>query len=293
MKMIELIRELNNFNPKGFIPLKHNTHTIGYINKQLIGFVNIPPFTIKHDSVIYTHSSVQRDSEIINLHFRTLKEATDTPLPVKHELNGWRNEDYGVYSADNSLLFTLERAAAGILGIPTYGIHLTAFTPDYKLWIPRRSPTKQTYPAMLDNTVAGGIAFGDSVLHTVIKECQEEANLPSEIIHSSLKSTGVVTYFYMKQGLFAQPEIQFVFDLKVDQHVTPTPNDGEVQSFSCISVDQAIANIHDRQFKPNCALVLIDFFVRHGFISPDIDEYIELTQNMHRQLPLSNIFTPK
>jgi 8-oxo-dGTP pyrophosphatase MutT (NUDIX family) len=29
--------------------------------------------------------------------------------------------------------------------------------------------------------VAGGIAFGDSIHKTVIKECKEEANLPEEI----------------------------------------------------------------------------------------------------------------
>lgn len=291
--MIELVRELNNFNHDGFVPLKHNTHTIGYINKQFVEYLHLAPFTINDDAVIYTHTSVERDTEIIRNHLEALRDGAHTPPSLKKELKGWRNEEYGVYSADNVLLFRLERAAAGVLGIPTYGIHLTAYTSDYRLWIPRRSRSKQTYPGMLDNTVAGGIAFGDSVLHTVTKECEEEANLPSEVIRRSLKSVGVVTYFYMKEDLFAQPEIQFIFDLRVDHDVTPTPNDGEVEAFHNMGVDEAIRQLNDRQFKPNCALVLIEFFVRHGIISPDVEEYIELSQNMHRQLPLSNIFTPK
>ena len=291
--MIEFVRALNNFNADGFIPLTHNGDVIGYINRHFLDFVQIAPFAVTESAVVYKHSTVEDDSVMINSHFKALKDNSRTPSELRDELSGWRNEEYGVYSSTNQLLFRLERAAAGILGIPTYGIHVNGHTPTYNLWIPRRARTKQTYPGMLDNTVAGGIAFGDSVLHTVMKECAEEANLEHEVIRSSLKSAGVVTYFYMKNDLFAQPEIQFIFDLLLDEIVTPAPNDGEVEAFYKMTVEQATQYLQDHQFKPNCALVLIDFFVRHGFISPDADEYIELNQNMHRVLPLSNIFTPR
>lgn len=291
--MIDLVRDLNNFDIQGFLPLLHNDNVIGYVNDQFKQLLNTRPFTITDEAVLYTNSSVDEDTTLIRKHFEILRDSADTPAEIRNELKGWRNEEYGVYSSDNTLLFRLERAAAGILGIPTYGIHLTAYTDNYKIWIPRRSYSKQTYPGMLDNTVAGGIAFGDSVIHTVIKECEEEANLPADIINNGIKSTGVVTYFYQKNDIFAQPEIQYIFDLQVPDDVIPKPNDGEVESFKLMDVDEIKDALLSRQFKPNCALVMIEFFMRHGIITPDIEEYVELSQSMHRQLPLSNIFTPK
>lgn len=290
--MIDLVRDLNNFDIQGFLPLLHNDSVIGYVNDQFKQLLNTRPFTITDEAVVYTHSNVEEDTMLIRKHFEMLRDNAETPREIRNELRGWRNEEYGVYSLDNILLFRLERAAAGILGIPTYGIHLTAYTDNYKIWIPRRSYNKQTYPGMLDNTVAGGIAFGDSVIHTVIKECEEEANLPADTINNGIKSTGVVTYFYQKNNIFAQPEIQYIFDLQLPDDVIPKPNDGEVESFKLMDVAEIKDALLSRQFKPNCALVMIEFFMRHGIITPDIEEYVELSQSMHRQLPLSNIFTP-
>ena len=45
----------------------------------------------------------------------------------------------------------------GLLGIRQYGVHMNGYIYDadneLKMWIGRRSPTKPTYPGMLDNTV--------------------------------------------------------------------------------------------------------------------------------------------
>ena len=89
-------------------------------------------------------------------------------------LKGWRNELYACYGADNELLWEVERSASMLFGIVTYGVHLTGFVEidgermeqegtkwGLLVWVPRRSATKQTYPGMLDNTVAGGMASGE------------------------------------------------------------------------------------------------------------------------------------
>jgi len=61
----------------------------------------------------------------------------------------WRNELYGVYA--NPFVRTpepalvLERSACALFGIVTYGVHMTVFTHDFKVWVPRRSKTKQTF----------------------------------------------------------------------------------------------------------------------------------------------------
>lgn len=77
-------------------------------------------------------------------------------------LDGWRDELYPVYGPGNELLFSVERSASTLLGVVTYGVHMTGFVRDegsscgIKIWVPRRAKSKQTYGGMLDNTVAGG-----------------------------------------------------------------------------------------------------------------------------------------
>jgi Domain of unknown function (DUF4743) len=62
----------------------------------------------------------------------------------------WRNELYPIYyqpfvpSMEN-LAFSMERAATPLFGVVTYGVHLTVYTSDYRIWIPRRAKTKQTW----------------------------------------------------------------------------------------------------------------------------------------------------
>ena len=60
--------------------------------------------------------------------------------------------------------FTLERAACAIFGLPTYGVHMTAYEgsgSDMKIWVPRRAETKATWPGKLDNVSCSmsGAAF--------------------------------------------------------------------------------------------------------------------------------------
>lgn len=101
-------------------------------------------------------------------------------------LKGWRNELYAIYASPKSaaltnaprapfgnLVFGCERAACAVFGFATFGVHMTGKCnqlpegggghslhvstayegegQDMKIWVPRRSPTKATWPGMLDN----------------------------------------------------------------------------------------------------------------------------------------------
>lgn len=63
----------------------------------------------------------------------------------------WRNELYTVYidpfgpRTQDRVAFVLERTACAIFGLVTYGIHMTMYTSDWRIWVPTRSKTKQTY----------------------------------------------------------------------------------------------------------------------------------------------------
>lgn len=213
-------------------------------------------------------------------------------------LSKWRNELYPVYGNNGQLLFSMERSASALFGIVTYGCHMTAYVKGneakeepMKVWVARRAADKQTYGGMLDNTVAGGIATGESAFESLVRECAEEASLPEELVRSSAKAVGTVTYFHIRdhraggETRLLQPECQFVYDLELPAGTEPKPSDDEVEGFELMTVEDTKAAMRNGDFKPNCALVLIDFLVRHGFITMETDEkYIEIVSRLHRKL---------
>lgn len=208
-------------------------------------------------------------------------------------LKGWRNELYHIIGGKVSI--DLERAGAVLFGIITLGVHMTAYTSTpngMKIWVPRRSPTKETFGGMLDNTVAGGISSGETPLECLIRESAEEASLPEEYVRQKVQCCGTISYFYVRGeraggevGLM-QPEVQYVYDLALSQDMTPKPSDNEVQEFYLLSVEEVQEALSNEEFKPNCALVILDFFVRHGIITPENEkEYAALVSRLHRKLP--------
>ena len=210
-------------------------------------------------------------------------------------LEGWRNELYPVTGLSSEI--SMERSGSALFGINSYGVHMTAYVKTekgMKIWVPRRQQHKSTYGGMLDNTVAGGISFGESVLNSLIRESEEEASFSEQLIRQHAKFCGTVSYFMVRDenaggetGLL-QPECQFVYDLELSPDIIPKPNDDEVESFQLWPVEKVQKAMAEAQFKPNCALVLLDFFVRHSILTPENEkDYVDIVSRLHRRLPFS------
>lgn len=232
-------------------------------------------------------------------------------------LEGWRGELYPIYGySDGStkeeeegvqgmetgrrkreVIMSMERAATPLFGVMTYGVHMTAYTyptdekAGMKIWVPRRAMTKQTYPGMMDNTVAGGLTTGEKVLDCLVREASEEASLLEDLVRGKAKPGGTVTYFYVRDARaggetdLCQPECQYVYDLELPVDVVPVPGDDEAVDFRLLSVEEVRTALKEGQFKPNCALILLDFFVRHGILTPENEpSYIEVVSRLHRRL---------
>jgi hypothetical protein len=85
---------------------------------------------------------------------------------------------------------------------------------------------------MLDNSVAGGIAGGTTALDTVVKEAAEEASLDPQLVRKKARSVGAVSYYRQTDAGWLQPEVQFVYDMRVEPgEARLAPMDGEVESF--------------------------------------------------------------
>ncbi|PQE13752.1 hypothetical protein CJF31_00005227 [Rutstroemia sp. NJR-2017a BVV2] len=212
-------------------------------------------------------------------------------------LAGWRDEVYPVYGPDNEILWSVERSASVLFGIASFGVHMTGYVkvPDVphgmKIWVPRRAATKSSYPRMLDNTVAGGIATGEDRFEAVVREAMEEASLPEELVRKNVKAQPPITYLYIRgsnaggeTGLF-QPECEWIYDLELPADVTLKPNDDEVEEFYLWTVEEVKESLAKGEFKPNCAMTLLDFFIRHGILTPENEkDYEEIKSRLHRKL---------
>lgn len=209
-------------------------------------------------------------------------------------LKGWRNEKYPVFGPGGVFLLEMERSASCLFGIVTYGAHMTGYVEDasgIKLWVPRRAKNKQTYPGMLDNTVAGGMCTGEKPFECIVREAMEEASLPEPVVRPNVVARGCVTYTHVRDsraggetGLL-QPEVEYVYDLKLDLSVIPRPGDNEVEEFKLLSVSEAQVALARGEFKPNCAVIMIDFFIRHGVLTAENEpDYLEIVARLHRRL---------
>ncbi|KAG7273360.1 hypothetical protein CRUP_022903 [Coryphaenoides rupestris] len=192
-------------------------------------------------------------------------------------LKGWRDERYNVMTryCDKPLM-SMERSATSLFGVRRYGVHINGYSRsddgELRMWLARRSATKQTYPGLLDNLAAGGLAAGMSVRDTMVKECEEEACIPAAIAEKA-RPVNTVSYTYEdEEGVF--PESQFVFDLELPADFQPRVGDGEVKELLVTD-----------DFKPNCALVALDFLIRHSCIEPDKEPYYqEIVTGLHQTL---------
>jgi len=184
-------------------------------------------------------------------------------------------------------LCQLDRFAMPYFGCRSWGVHMNGFVrkPDgIHMWIAHRSKDKPTYPGMLDNMVAGGHPTGLGFRENMMKECAEEAGIPEDLSRH-VQPIGAISYLYeTTEGL--KPDVMVNFDLELPEDFVPRCVDGEVDRFELLPLAD-VANIVRTgfDFKFNCALVVIDFLIRHGFLTADNEpSYGELLTGLHRQL---------
>jgi 8-oxo-dGTP pyrophosphatase MutT (NUDIX family) len=212
-------------------------------------------------------------------------------------IHGQHSEPYPIMGANFPV--SVERYASNLFGIISRGAHLTVFTKssedEVKIWVPRRAKHLFTYPGKLDTTVAGGVAAGEGPFECIVREAEEEASLPEQLVREHAKATGCISYIGIKDvknggdsgetGLIAA-DCVYVFDLEVDEDVICKQNDDEVEQFALMSVKEVKEALERAEFKTNSALVMIDFFIRHGIIKEEEEkDYTEIVARLHRRLP--------
>lgn len=212
-------------------------------------------------------------------------------------LKKWRGERFPIYGPNRELIIDLERSGATLFGIVTYGVQLITYVEDaagnISVWLARRAPAKTLYPNRLGVTVGGSLPAGETPFQCLIRESQEEASLSADIVSKHARSAGTIAYVTASEtkttsggesGLI-RAETQFIYDMKVDASVIPTPFDMEASDISLYSIDEIKKALVDGDFTPGNACILLDFFIRHGFVTYENERnYTQIVTRLHRSL---------
>jgi 8-oxo-dGTP pyrophosphatase MutT (NUDIX family) len=276
------IASCNTYRAEAFRPLLLGATRIGWVRHDNAGVLQRFP-------AIFRVS--ERDVALIaGGGFDALSEAVDgviEALVAEGRIDKWRHEDFAVVPRwGQSPLFKLDRGAVSFFGIRSYGIHLNGVRRDadaLKLWIGRRAGDKKVAPDKLDNLVAGGIGYGHSLIETLIKEAAEEAALPQALAARAL-AVGALTY-RMATAAGMREDVLFVFDLDIPADFTPRNTDGEIAAFHLLPAREIVARVRrSDDFKFNVNLVIIDFALRNGLITPDEPDYLAIVTGLRQPL---------
>ena len=265
-----------------------SNYLVGYIKPKVLDVLRL---YYKKYFFIDDDNRLVRFEKCYDLDFNSRSDAIEEVLLNMRErqlfnaLKGWRDEKYNVSEKFYSeKVFKIERSAISLFGTLAYGCHMNGYVKDdngvYKIWIARRSKTKQTFPGMLDNIAAGGLAWDLKIHECSIKELDEEAGINGELLRT-LKSVDCITYAYEDEDGINR-EGEFVFDIKLPLNFVPINKDGEAESFQLMTIEEIKKAVISDDFKPNSALITINFLMRKGLITPDENSnYLYLLENMH------------
>ncbi len=181
----------------------------------------------------------------------------------------WRDEPFdvrpdGAGEGDGPVLAQIDRGALPSFGIGAIGVHVNGLVGD-RLWVARRARSKPLDPGKLDHIVAGGVASGDTIAGTVVKEAGEEAGLPADLA-ARATSVGLIRYAAERdEGL--RRDTLHCFDLELPPEFQPVATDGEVEAFELWPLPRVLDAVRRTdEFKFNVNLVLIDLFIRRGLV---------------------------
>jgi len=132
-----------------------------------------------------------------------------------------------------------------------------------------------------DDDTPAGLSLFDNLL----KEAAEEADIPAALAGRAVP-VGAITYCCAgERGL--KPDTLFCYDLELSEDFVPVNTDGELTGFTLWPAEDVLASVRDTDdFKFNVNLVILDFAIRHGLLTPDTEpDYEALVLGLRQAHP--------
>jgi 8-oxo-dGTP pyrophosphatase MutT (NUDIX family) len=278
MSLLRHIQACNSYRPERFLPLFLGDERVGLVRRDNAEVLRRFPRAIEvgSDSLRIVP---RKDGAAITA---ALDEVVEV-LVADGLIAKWRDEVFAITPRwGEAPLFTLDRGAVSFFGVRAYGVHMNGYRRIRDrtwLWIGRRNPLKLVAPGKLDNLVAGGIGGGLGALQTLVKEAGEEASIPAAIIAQARAASAITYKMEVPQGL--RDDVLFVYDLVVPDDFEPQNTDGEIVEFMLMEAREVLARVRDTDdFKFNVSLILIDFALRHGLVTPEDPDYLALVAGL-------------
>ncbi len=285
MSLLDRLNDITPLDLSTYVPLFIEDVQVGLMTTEFRDYLADYPtvFDIRLDGVWVSEELTDFTSRT------TAVAAVLDDLRSQGLIPGWRGELYPVgLNFEDDSLFNMERAAATLFGIRTYGVNLHGFVKieagriingsGLSLWIARRATTKETNPGKLDIVVGGGQPVGISLFDNLMKECGEEAGIPITIAQRALLVSETLFCTERVEGI--RHDRHFNYDLELPADFIPTNTDGEVSEFKLMKTDEIMEILSTTDdFAFDSALAIIDFLIRHGVISKNHPEYAALTTN--------------
>ena len=286
MSFLDRIKACNRCDLSGFKPFIANQQTVGWVRPHFAAHLAKAELVF-----VVTDEYVSFSEELDTPAARSAAVATIAPDWIESGLvEKLRDEIYPVRNTwSDADHFQLDRALTPLFGVRAYGVHLNGYVEKrdgIHVWIGRRSADRRIEPNKLDNMVAGGQPASLGLMENLIKECAEEASVPRALANTATP-VGTVSYcFETEAGL--KPDTLFCYDLVVPDAFVPQNQDREIADFRLMPIQEALALIQSGDaFKFNVSLVILDFAIRHGILSPDSEpDYEAILGGLHGGLPI-------
>ena len=281
---LQYIKRCNNADLSDFVPWSISDKVVGYVSKDTASKL------LTFNQIFYERNKSLHLSETLNTPSLRTKAVAKLLDALRAENLGGKKlyENYAVRERiGQPSLMSIDRGASTYFGIISTGFHLNGFLTQgnqIKMWVATRSADRVTFPGQLDNMVAGGQPSNLTIVENVIKECDEEASIPTWLA-AKARSTGLISYRMRSSGGLRR-HVMYTYDLIMPVDFIPEPNDGEVEKFSLVKIEdikEILQKLPDA-FKFNCNLVVIDFFIRHGLIQSENPIYFEIVNGLRSPL---------
>lgn len=284
MSYLDRIQACNNLNTKDFRPFIVDFKQVGWMRPSFIEQLEQWP-----DVFLITPEHVNLSSQLDSFEKRTEALSMVNEVLFQKDIIQRRAyaENYSINTGERlNALACLDRAAAPHYGIRAYGQHINGFVrtaEGLKMWVGVRSLSKPNEPGKLDQIVAGGLPYPLTEQENLIKECNEEADIPENLAKQA-KPVGFIAYrAEILEG--AKPDTMLCYDLELPENFAPICNDGEVERFELLAIEDVAARVRETDdFKINCSLVIIDFLIRHGYLTEKNDSDFSVIQKSLRNL---------
>jgi hypothetical protein len=278
MSLLRLIERYKNVDYTGLIPVvvPHDAKqtVIGWTKDDVAQKLSRLGDTWIYDANCLTLNPIYADyqSRTDAVDVNMLEASEQGVLPEKPDYSAIGGDDWYIVGAHRfHPLFEMRRFYSIFLGVRRYASRINAYHGD-QMWISTRGTGVHEYAGALDNLVTAGQVAGRTIYEHALVEAHEEAGL-SEQDCAAMRSTGMIHIARHTSAGFVFDENIYVYDLDTQGSITPSiVNEWETAKIELWSFDKILETVKTTdQFRPEASLCLIDFFIRHGVITPDND----------------------